>query len=36
MKNGVCTTLATTAMVGIALESSTDDNEKLIECVLKV
>ena len=36
MKNGVCTTIATTALVGIALESSTDDNEKLIECVLKV
>ena len=36
LADGVCTTLATTAMVGIALESSTDDNEKLIECVLKV
>jgi hypothetical protein len=36
LSDGVCTTLATTAMVGIALESSTDDNEKLIECVLKV
>jgi hypothetical protein len=34
--NGVCSTLATTALVGVALESSTDENEKLIECVLKV
>lgn len=36
LDNGVCTTLATSALVGIALESSTDENEKLIECVLKV
>ena len=36
MKNGVCTTIATTALVGIALESSDNANEKLIECVLKV
>ena len=36
--NGVCSTIATTAFVGIALESSTNDSEeeKLIECVLKV
>ena len=34
--DGVCSTIQTTAMVGIALESSTDDSEKLIECVLKV
>lgn len=34
--NGVCSTIQTTAMVGIALESSEDDSEKLIECVLKV
>jgi hypothetical protein len=35
-ENGVCSTLATTGLVGIALESSDDTNEKLIECVLKV
>ena len=34
--NGVCTTIVSTALVGIALESSTDESEKLIECVLKV
>ena len=28
--------LASTALVGIALESSEDESEKLIECVLKV
>ena len=33
---GVCTTIATQGLVGIALESSDDDLEKLIECVLKV
>jgi hypothetical protein len=32
---GVCTTIATTALVGIALESNSDENEKLVECVLK-
>ena len=36
MANGVCTTIATTAMVGIALESNSDEGEKLVECVLKV
>ena len=36
MADGVCTTLATTALVGIALESNTDELEKLVECVLKV
>jgi len=34
--DGVCSTIQTTAMVGIALESSDNDSEKLIECVLKV
>ena len=34
--NGVCSTIATNALVGIALETSTDESEKLIECVLKV
>ena len=36
MADGVCTTISTTAMVGIALESNSDEDEKLIECVLKV
>ena len=35
-QDGVCTTIASNGLVGIALESSTDDDEKLIECVLKV
>ena len=35
-EDGICSTVATTALVGIALESSQDDSEKLIECVLKV
>ena len=35
-ENGVCSTLATTGLVGIALESSNNASEKLIECVLKV
>lgn len=34
--DGVCTTIATSALVGIALETSNDEGEKLIECVLKV
>ena len=34
--DGICSTIQTTAMVGIALESSDDDSDKLIECVLKV
>ena len=34
--DGVCSAIATTALVGIALESSDDNSEKLIECVLKV
>ena len=33
---GVCSTVKATALVGIALETSTDESEKLIECVLKV
>ena len=36
LADGVCTTLATTALVGIALESNSDEGEKLVECVLKV
>lgn len=34
--DGVCTTMATTSFVGIALESNADEGEKLVECVLKV
>lgn len=34
--NGVCKTIATTALVGVALESNDDDSVKLVECVLKV
>ena len=36
MADGVCTSVATTALVGIALESNSDEGEKLVECVLKV
>lgn len=35
-EDGVCTTIASTALIGIALESSNSEEEKLIECVLKV
>jgi hypothetical protein len=35
-QSGVCSTVATTALVGIALESNSEENEKLVECVLKV
>jgi hypothetical protein len=34
--DGVCTTIATTALVGIALETNNSEEEKLVECVLKV
>lgn len=34
--DGVCTTIATSALVGIALETNNDEGEKLVECVLKV
>jgi len=33
---GVCSTIETTGLVGIALESNSDEGEKLVECVLKV
>ena len=36
MADGVSTTIATTALVGVALESNDSDDEKLVECVLKV
>jgi len=35
-EDGVCSTVAATSLVGIALEASDDESEKLIECVLKV
>ena len=35
-EDGVCTTVQTTAMVGVALASSDDAEEKLIEVMLKV
>jgi hypothetical protein len=35
-ENGVCSTTPTTSMVGLALETNLSDNEKLVECVLKV
>lgn len=35
-KDGVCGTVAATALVGIALESNSEEGEKLVECVLKV
>jgi len=33
---GVCTTIQSNALVGIALETNNDEDEKLVECVLKV
>lgn len=36
MSEGVCTTIASTALVGIALETNNNQEEKLVECVLKV
>lgn len=33
---GVCTTMATTALIGVALETNDSPDEKLVECVLKV
>lgn len=36
LSDGVCTTIATTALVGIALETNNSEEEKLVECVLKV
>jgi hypothetical protein len=35
-EDGVCTTTATRAFVGVALETNTSPEEKLVECVLKV
>lgn len=36
MADGVSTTIATSALVGVALESNEAEEEKLVECVLKV
>jgi hypothetical protein len=36
MDAGVCSTIATTALVGISLETNDSHAEKLVECVLKV
>ena len=33
--DGVATPVATRALVGIALETNTNEEEKLVECVLK-
>ena len=35
-EDGVCSTVTTTALVGVALESNDAEDEKLVECVLKV
>jgi len=35
-EDGVCTTIASNALVGVALETNNSDEEKLVECVLKV
>jgi len=35
-EDGVCSTIETTSMVGVALDSNDLDEEKLVECVLKV
>jgi hypothetical protein len=34
-EDGVCTTVQTTAFIGVALESNEAEEEKLVECVLK-
>ena len=35
-KDGVASTIASNGLVGVALETNSDEGEKLIECVLKV
>lgn len=35
-EDGVCGTIQTIALVGIALESNDNEDEKLVECILKV
>jgi hypothetical protein len=34
--DGVCSAVATNALIGVALESNSSEEEKLVECVLKV
>jgi hypothetical protein len=34
-EDGICSTVATSALVGVALETNDSDEEKLVECVLK-
>jgi hypothetical protein len=34
--DGICTTITTTAFVGVALETNLEEDVKLVECVLKV
>ena len=36
LADGVSTTLATSSLVGVALETNSSEDEKLVECVLKV
>lgn len=35
-QDGVCTTIASIGLVGIALETNHEEGEKLVECILKV
>jgi hypothetical protein len=35
-QDGICTTIATNSLVGVALEDNDSSEEKLVECVLKV
>jgi hypothetical protein len=35
-EDGVCSTVATTSIVGVALVTNDAEEEKLVECVLKV
>lgn len=35
-EDGVCSTIKTSALIGVALETNNADSEKLVECVLKV
>ena len=35
-QNGICSTITTNALIGVALETNNFEGEKLVECVLKV
>ena len=35
-QDGVCSTVTTSGLVGIALEDNDEESEKLVECILKV